>query len=327
MNKIYTSVALSNDDYHSEKYPQSSGSILWAMRNDCPAAYKFGQRKETKALSDGTAIHCAMLEADRFGRDYVRGINPSEKEYLVTNADMKSWLQGAGMKVPSAANKADMIEMLRVAKCDIPILEVDTLHLESFALSTQKTILPYETFDLIQKMQTALNNSGYLIRPTHLIEVSCVDEFTDLKCRWDIVVTVGDKNPAGGIAEQGEVWDYKTTISASPELFAASALKYGYWCKMALQADLYEAQFGVKPSRVVLLAQSKTEPYIAQAYELTEQQLDIGREQYKAAKVLLDRCKLLSDWPAYGGNIETLQTPAWAANMYGFEDTIELIEE
>jgi len=110
----------------------------------------------------------------------------------------------------------------------------------------------------------------------------------------------------------GELWDYKTTTDASPMAFGRAAANYDYWLKMAFYHDMYAMAYGKPPKKVVLLAQEKEAPYLCQAYAMTPAQIDAGRTAYQMALGIYTRCLATDNWPAYGGGIMELETPAWA---------------
>ena len=66
---IYTVEKLSNEDYHAADGISKSGLDL-ILRS--PAHYRFSEKREaTRAMEIGTALHCAILEPDRFTADYM----------------------------------------------------------------------------------------------------------------------------------------------------------------------------------------------------------------------------------------------------------------
>ncbi len=313
--KIYTSKELPMERYHSEEFPQASGSILAAIHADCPAAWKYGEPKETDAMSMGTVAHAMLLEPEEFDKRFVRGL--SESDYLsalFTNKDLAAWLVNAGIKGSSGKTKEELIAMIDATGEQPPIWDRMVKNFTDFSEAQGLEVVPAKTYDTVQKMREVIFNNGYgELLSGGDTEVSLVNDHMGLKCRLDFV---GDS----------VIVDYKTTSSAHPDNFGAQALRMNYWLKMALQQDLYAAHFGEFPV-MILLAQSTKPPFIAQAYEMTEEQLSIGREQYQQAKALLDRCKEAGVYPAYGGGVRQLETPGWAARQFGFEmdDSIEII--
>ena len=80
---------------------------------------------------------------------------------------------------------------------------------------------------------------------------------------------------------------------------------------MALQYDLACALKELELPLPILLAQSKNSPYIAQAYRMTQEQIEKGREQYQSAIRVYNSCKTQGFW-AYGGGVMDLTSPNWA---------------
>lgn len=326
---VYLSSQLTNEEYHA--LPQVGGSILADIYFNCPAQYKFKKKKETKALADGIMAHVCVLEPSLFNERYVCGIDPEKyPDALDTNKQMEAWLKERGIKGYSSRTKAELIEMILLAEHNTPILQniID----EHAVKNEGKKIVAPKDFEMIHAMrQVIFNEPYYREKLTHtgkigpldgpLFELSSVTD-DGLKCRWDCVTA------------DGEIWDYKTCVSAHPDAFMWDAPKRGYWLKMALQHDQFVKEFGERPKDVVLLAQSKTEPYLPQAYRLTDAQLDVGRSQYMAAFNLYHRCKRDDVWPSFGeydddgrfrqfDPVIDLPTPGSLAYRYGMDESGE----
>lgn len=322
---LYTSAQLSNERYHSSEFPQASGSQMAEIIDTCPAEYIGAERKESAALINGTGLHCCVLEPKLFKETYARGIDASEyPEALVTGKDLEVWCRDAGIKGFSGKKKEELIAFIQANSAGENVQIFDVIVAEHEAANAGKTILKPDAYDMVIKMRSALKKFGYVFTPEMQMEVSCISE--NLKCRWDILVPSGAISPDGTITKNGEIWDLKSTVNVKPEKFGLQSEKCFYWLKMALQHDLYEQHFGVAPDRVVLLAQRKTPPYLPQAYKLTRQQLEAGRDMYMGAYEYLQECKSSGVWPGYGGGVIDLPTSGRAAYEFGFEDEIEIIE-
>jgi hypothetical protein len=306
---------MSADEYHADT-SCIGGSALFKILNDCPAAWRFAGESKSQALADGTAAHAAILEPDLFADQYARGISALDyPNALRTVAEITARIKEVGTGGASGKSKSQLIELLATADPDAQVL--DTIIEQHAKANDCKQIVDPTFYDSLEKMRFVIFSDPEY-RAAFFgakFEVSAFLHDVGVKCRFDCVT------------KNGEIWDYKTTVSANPELFAASAYKYGYWLKMALQHDIYESVFNEKPRRVVLLEQSKTAPYIAQAYEISEEQLSIGREQYRSALELYLECKERDSWPAYGGGVMPLPTPNWAARLHGIDnDEIQITE-
>lgn len=320
--KLYTAKELPADRYHSEEFPQASGSVMAAIYSTCPAQWKYGEPIESKAMAFGTASHAFLLEPGEFDSRYVRGIDPADYPgALVTGKDIESWLKECGRKGYSGKLKAELIAMAKEDPNHPPILDdIVAQHIETAGERAVVSHTDYDTIGIMRKTIEA-NGYGYVFAPGGgESEVSIIGD--DLKCRIDRLLDRGN----------GEIWDYKTTTNVEPRAFGAHAFRMNYWLKMAVQADMFERHFGHLPDRVVLMAQSTKSPYIPVAYELTADQLNVGRDQYRGAQMLLEQCKASGQYPGYAGRGELLQldTPGYAAYEFGMNagiGDIEIVED
>jgi exodeoxyribonuclease VIII len=68
--QIHTPAELSNEDYHKSPAIGSTGLKL-IIRSPAHFRYQEPVEHDTRAKQIGTALHCAILEPDRFARDYL----------------------------------------------------------------------------------------------------------------------------------------------------------------------------------------------------------------------------------------------------------------
>lgn len=131
---------LSNAEYHAHSAISKSGLDLIARS---PAHYRYRVAKEpSRAMELGTAIHCAILEPERFECDYVllRGVDDRRQavykeaakqhgsEYVLTRADVD---RVAGMQASVQGNRhatailsASVTEMSIITKDPVTGVEV-----------------------------------------------------------------------------------------------------------------------------------------------------------------------------------------------------------
>lgn len=307
MNSIHHPSEMTNEQY--QELPQISGSTLVKIHATCPAKFKFGERKETKSLHEGTVIHCAVLEPERFYEQYERA--PVIDDYpgaLTTGKAIESELKNRGIKGYSGKQKDELIEFA-LEKC--PDLIIWDKIVSDRAESTDKELIDAALYDKAVSMRSAIDDDEII----QLLSQNCMVEhsiiFEDRKIRPDVLIDVGDSFV---------IIDLKTTINAEPEKFGKQAHDLGYWLKMAYQKDTVESFFQKPVSRVILLAQEKEKPFLSQAYELTEQQLQVGREQYETAMAILKNCESTGQWGKYASGILQLPTPQWIEREYGFNE-------
>ena len=308
----FTADELANEDYHAE-VDHISGSALTVIHNECPAAWRFAGESTSKALEFGIASHAAILEPEKFNNEFVRGLDKSDfPDALTSDVAIKAWLKGRGVKGYSGKNTEQLINMCANTGENVDIW---TLMLEAFEVSNMDaTIVPAKDFDQIGVMRDVVFGqeenvkllSGGKFEHSYLATIDIEGELYQVKIRPDCVNA------------DGAIMDYTTTRSVNPNHFGKQAHDMGYWLKLALQSDLLSMYLGKKVG-AGLLAQDKKEPFITQMYWLTDDQLAVGREQYKYALRLHGICKEQDAWPAYSDGAMELPTPVYLANKYGID--------
>lgn len=312
--KIFTNGELSNDDYHGEEYADhTSGSDLHCINDQCPAVWKFAEKKESAALHFGIASHASMLEPKLFDEQFVRGLCIDDyPTALTSDASMKSWLKERGVKGYSNKKKPELIAMIKMT--GEPALIWPEMLEKHEEMNAGKTIVPFDDYDKIMQMRRVVfadDEYAEMLTDSYfetsvICEIEIDGEWHKVKIRPDI------------ITKDFMVPDYKTTAYIKPEDFGAQAVRQGYWLKMAFVHDVLAAAYGQKP-KVGFLAQSKSDPFIPQDYWMDEQQIQVGREQYTMALRYLAECKKNNVWPKYTSNGAALVTPGWAAKQYGMD--------
>jgi exodeoxyribonuclease VIII len=106
--------------------------------------------------------------------------------------------------------------------------------------------------------------------------------------------------------------DIKTCKDASPAAFGRDAYNLGYLLQAAFYLDGYYLATGINLKRFIFVAMEKSAPFITAVYELTAEQIEIGRQQYLAALQTFKNCKETGNFmEAYGNEIQPLQLPNW----------------
>lgn len=312
---VYSNLEMSNDAYHAET-EHINGSGLWEIYNDCPAKWRYGERKEKKCFTFGTGGHTLLLEPVKFADEYVRMPsvddypldNNGNKTILVTVSDMNSWAKERGIKGLSGKSKSEVIKIIRATGEDVRIYEEERLITEINNIG--KLFLEANDYDNIQQMRAVIHANSY---HSKFIEgaQSEVSIFNTLlgepsKVRIDCL-TLGS-----------DILDYKTTTSAKPGDFFRECVKYGYFMKMAMQHDIFVCEFGERPRSVNLLPQEKNSPFIPERFRLTDEQLAIGRIQLCSAMGIFKSCKNANSWPSYsmGNPVIEMETPEWFKKQF-----------
>lgn len=320
--KIFSSEELSNADYHAET-DHVSGSQLHKLFTTSPASFKYGVEtddegnpveQKSRALEFGSCAHTNLLEQSKFEAEYMRGTvktDQFEGELLTSQKACESWLKNRGIKGYSAKPYPELSAMITAAlkpgeKVSI-LAEIEQAELAA-AEASGRNLIRGDDYDSCMKMREVLYMNGEVrnIIGQGQPEVSCfaVVEGVPVKVRWDYLYN-------------WNLIDYKTTISAHPDQFGRQCYNAGYYLKMALQHDVFTLAYGREPSAVKLLAQEKKLPFIPVMYRMSDEQLMIGRLQYRAALQQYRACKERDVWPAYGGGAEMeLQTPNFVKQQY-----------
>lgn len=105
--------------------------------------------------------------------------------------------------------------------------------------------------------------------------------------------------------------DLKSTQDASEESFAKSIARYGYAFQAAYYTDILHDLAPVA-RRFVILAVEKTPPYCPQAHEVTEIDMDQGRDEYERALERLAAARASGIYPGYPQGLRYTPMPRWA---------------
>lgn len=100
------------------------------------------------------------------------------------------------------------------------------------------------------------------------------------------------------------VVDLKTTHDASPSSFKRQIYEYGYHIQAAMIQDGVYNLTGKNITDFVFLAVEKTRPFAIGIYTLSDEALEIGREEYSRLILLYKDCIDKNEWPSY--NIEEI---------------------
>ena len=209
----------------------------------------------------------------------------------------------------------DAAGILAAARKFCPELKVyDNLQAELREANPGKVIVKADDYDAIMKMRSVLFGQDYICDLLHEpyvetsilceIKVTGCDEWIPVKIRPDI------------ITKDWYIPDYKTTRDVRPEAFGRLAHEAGYWLRQAFVSDVLDAALGVD-SKPALLAQGKQSPFIPVWYNMTPQQIAVGREQYRNALVRYIKASVSDVWPAYADGPVDLGTPEYIAKKYG----------
>jgi len=196
-----------------EKIKAVNVSTLLELRRS-PKHYRHrltNPRKETDALRLGTAAHVAVLEPDRFLREFVLWESTDPETGKTRQRRGEAWesfqAENAGKKIITSK---DYEEAVRYAKA----IRGDRTAMQYLVAGEPEVILEWEH------------------EPTGIECKGRIDWHTDIDGKAYLV-------------------DLKTARSAAPWAFARDAAKRDYHVRLAWYADAYEKVYGVAPTVVV----------------------------------------------------------------------------
>lgn len=259
------------EEYNS--WPCHRKSNLFILDELTPAHYRWAvdHPEETMDLEHyrvGHAAHTAVLEPGAFDDRYA--VKPTT--YVNDKGEEKPWSGNANIC------KAIMEELA----------------------ATGKTILSQDDYDLSMAIGDALREkpNTRLMLEHGKPEVSIVwnDEQTGLRMKARIDEWV---------ESVGQIIDLKTTaFPASIRRFGSASAKYGYPMQMALYHDGMVQITGKEIKMPVLWAVEKDHvrkigTKAVAVYQLTKEDLEIGRCQYQYILERIQRCEESGEWPGY----------------------------
>lgn len=133
-----------------------------------------------------------------------------------------------------------------------------------------------------------------------------IDPETGVHCRAML-----DRFPAGRIAA-----DVKTCVSASPQEIERAVWKFGYhiqdaWYRAGLKA------LGVhdNPGMAFVFVE-KNPPHLVNVVQLNHLALEAGAHYARQARLIFAECQQSGVWPGWGDDIQLIELPAYAQNLY-----------
>lgn len=117
--------------------------------------------------------------------------------------------------------------------------------------------------------------------------------------------------------QDGILVDLKSTDDAGLESFSKSLANWRYHVQHPFYLDgcchaIEQAGLDlVKPNHFLFLVVEKRAPYGVAVYQLDQESIDLGREQYRRDLDLYHQCRQTDEWPGYGNRIQQIGVPQW----------------
>lgn len=168
------------------------------------------------------------------------------------------------------------------------------------------TLLKMEELAAIQSIADAIRAHPYasiLLAPQDgeaEVSIAWVDDGVHCRARPDFI------NAAHNI-----IIDFKTAQDASMGAFGRACANYRYHVQAAMYLSGAHA-VGLNAKAFVFVAAEVECPWAIGCYELTPDDLDLGRTLYRAGLRVYQRCLETGVWPSYPPEVRQLELPAWA---------------
>jgi hypothetical protein len=236
-------------------------------------------RKPTRPMKLGTDIHTAVLEPERFAKEYV--VIPEDAPNRPTKAQLEA-------KKPSEATQ---------------VLITWWSHFDD--LHKGKTQISFEDHNTCLKIQEVFRTHPVcktVLAKGGKSEITMVweDQETGLLCKGRL-----DWLPVSDY-----LFDLKSVESAQSADFGKKAYDYDWHAQAAFYTDGFEALTGER--RLFLFgAIEKTPPLEPAFYYATDEDVVRGRRGYRPLLKQIAECKRKKSWPGYPLEVQPLIAPAW----------------
>lgn len=293
-------------DYHGGE--GLSASTLVEMGRSpahCKARIDGLREKRTRALDVGQALHCAVLEPERFPAAYIEAPNPLDPQYEgvipVADTKLKEHCKSLGIKGYSKLKK----EALKKA-----ILEVvpDTRFWDEVVAEVVGTasVISENDMDLCRGVMASVQShekaSKAFSKGTAERSIYWQDAETGIFCRGRMDYYREDL---------GIIFDLKSCMDARYSKFQKDILNYHYHQKAAWYLDGCRA-VGLPANGFAWLAIEKEAPYAIGLYMASDEMLQLGRSEMRVMLNQFAECQQSGIWPGYPDEFCTIELPEWA---------------
>jgi hypothetical protein len=283
--------------YHA--WDALSNSMIGHLRRS-PAhlrAYLLSPSPETPALRLGRALHCAILEPERFAIDYTVAspcVEFKKSDGLhCTNAGIT--LHDDGWRCGQHNKKAGPADESKLA-----LSEGD----HETCLGVLASIRQHPA-------------AGAMFESEGRVELSVVwkDDETGILCKARF-----DKHAPD--ISTGLLIDPKSTTDASNHAFEKSVRTYGYHIQGAHYLTGAQA-VGLQAHHFANVAFEKDAPFAVAVYRIHDTAIQIGEMLRRPLIRLYAQCRDRNEWPAYPGEVQDIYVPDFA--LQSTEDEVRAI--
>lgn len=175
-------------------------------------------------------------------------------------------------------------------------------------------VIPEDEFDLCLRMREAVwahPTAAELLKGKGYNEASAVwvDPETSVLCksRIDRLTT---------LASWPVIVDLKSTRNASRTAFGKDVHTFHYHQQSAMYLSGLN-EVAPHPRKFMFIAVEKDPPYCTAVYELEDDAIDLGRDEFRSHLRMYADCLATGQWPGYGNGADYVSLPPWAFRAIG----------
>lgn len=286
----YTEVKDSNEVYHGNKDYISASGLKKIKKS--PLHFMTEEKKDTEALTFGSAYHTYILEPENFDNEY----------FIFDETFILEVLSGEGSKKPRGTNK------------------YKEWYENEMKAAEGKIMIEKSTFEIIKSMRDRLFKHRYA---KSLFNKGEAEKSFYCSLETEVGKIKVKIRPDYLKKQHRIITDLKTTSDASAIEFPKNAANYDYHIQAAFYSDIMRMITGDEWP-FFFIAQEKSKPFAFNIFEASAQFINQGRYEYEQLLRLYYLCKENDYWPGYQvftenrfGIIE-LRLPSWAINEINF---------
>lgn len=241
--------------------------------------YRLEHPKQSSAMQLGTAAHCAVLEPERFSREFAAWSRRAENGNLCPRKGQYWDSFVATNNGKSIITEDEMTDALTIAN----------------AVRGNPLAMKYlESGEPEVSMQWEMDVESLPLGITRRLQC---------RARADWLTRIDGEHYLIGL---------KTARDCRPFIFGSAAYKLGYHLQWAFYFDGYKALQGIQP-RVKEIVVESDDPHDVVVYDIPEDVIEQGRMEYEGLLRHLVDCEVRNEWLGVAqGHEQTLTLPTYA---------------
>lgn len=267
--------------------------------------YVLGLGKPSKAQEEGTLVHLAVLEPEKFMHNYA--LEPSIEDYphaLKSADDMKAILEKHGL--PKSGSKDELKKRI----CSID--GMNYVFWDDIVTDTLKGKigLSKDEWQMCEAIKTKVHNHEFLGK--HLKNALFEQKAWWLHERTGVYISMRMDAIKEFSDGTGMVVDVKKMRSAKPTKFASELWYSNLFIQAAMYLDGMTQITDKKYEHFVWAVVTPQAPYTVMAYAADFGMLEAGRAHYNKLIDDFISCHEQNRWPSYSNNLMNISLPHWA---------------